>query len=271
MIKYEFKKAEDVSSAFNNLYEIVSLLRSPEGCPYDKALSSKDSIISLLDEAYEYLDGFENDDKASMREEIGDIFINAFMALRINEENESFTAVEALNEVCEKLIRRHPHVFGDKSVSSAEAALSTWNDVKVNVEGRNRDANEILDHIPSSLPPLEKNYELTKKIVKMGFEFSSTEEIIDKLYEELDEVKEAIAEKNQSHIEEELGDLLSVITTLSLSLKIRPAVAIDRANRKIRERFSALFKIAEEKGIPVDKDHADEIFSYWEEVKKEEK
>lgn len=271
MIKYELKKADDLSSALVNLYELLTLLRSPEGCPWDRKQTGKSSMQSLIDEAYEYIDGFNKEDVASCREEIGDVLINALMILRIHEENNDFSPVDAVNEVCEKLYRRHPHVFGDKEASSAEDGLTYWNQVKSDVEGKNRTPEEILAHIPSSLPPLERCFEVRKKLAKMGFAYASTEEVIDKVYEELDEVKDAIAEGNQIHIEEELGDLLCVTSALCEYLGIRPAVALDRANRKIDSRFKALFDIAKEKEIPVDSEHAHEIYSYWKDVKKKEK
>ncbi len=271
MIKYELKKAENLEQGCRNLYEIVTLLRSEEGCPWDRKQTNKSATESLIDEAYEYLDGAIKNDKASMREEIGDIMINLFLNLYINEENGDFKPEEALNEVCEKLLRRHPHVFGEKKVENDKEALSLWNSVKENVEGKKDKSDDFFSHIPSSIPPLEESYEIQKKLRKVGFDWPDITGVIDKVKEELSEVEEAIRENDIDHTEEEIGDLLFSIVNLARYLKIRPNTAMHRANDKVKSRFQKLFNICAEKGIPLDKDHIKEMNDVWDEIKKEEK
>lgn len=271
MIKYELKKAENLEQGCKNLYEIVTLLRSEEGCPWDRKQTNKSATESLIDEAYEYLDGAIKNDKASMREEIGDIMINLFLNLYINEENGDFKPEEALNEVCEKLLRRHPHVFGEKKVENDKEALSLWNSVKENVEGKKDKSDDFFSHIPSSIPPLEESYEIQKKLRKVGFDWPDITGVIDKVKEELSEVEEAIRENDIDHTEEEIGDLLFSIVNLARYLKIRPNTAMHRANDKVKSRFQKLFIICAEKGIPLDKDHIKEMNDVWDEIKKEEK
>ena len=271
MIKYELKKAENLEQGCKNLYEIVTLLRSEEGCPWDRKQTNKSATESLIDEAYEYLDGAIKNDKASMREEIGDIMINLFLNLYINEENGDFKPEEALNEVCEKLLRRHPHVFGEKKVENDKEALSLWNSVKENVEGKKDKSDDFFSHIPSSIPPLEESYEIQKKLRKVGFDWPDITGVIDKVKEELGEVEEAIKENDIDHTEEEIGDLLFSIVNLARYLKIRPNTAMHRANDKVKSRFQKLFIICAEKGIPLDKDHIKEMNDVWDEIKKEEK
>ena len=271
MIKYELKKAENLEQGCRNLYEIVTLLRSEEGCPWDRKQTNKSATESLIDEAYEYLDGAIKNDKASMREEIGDIMINLFLNLYINEENGDFKPEEALNEVCEKLLRRHPHVFGEKKVENDKEALSLWNSVKENVEGKKDKSDDFFSHIPSSIPPLEESYEIQKKLRKVGFDWPDITGVIDKVKEELGEVEEAIRENDIDHTEEEIGDLLFSIVNLARYLKIRPNTAMHRANDKVKSRFQKLFNICAEKGIPLDKDHIKEMNDVWDEIKKEEK
>lgn len=271
MIKYELKKAENLEQGCKNLYEIVALLRSEEGCPWDRKQTNKSATESLIDEAYEYLDGAIKNDKASMREEIGDIMINLFLNLYINEENGDFKPEEALNEVCEKLLRRHPHVFGEKKVENDKEALSLWNSVKENVEGKKDKSDDFFSHIPSSIPPLEESYEIQKKLRKVGFDWPDITGVIDKVKEELSEVEEAIRENDIDHTEEEIGDLLFSIVNLARYLKIRPNTAMHRANDKVKSRFQKLFIICAEKGIPLDKDHIKEMNDVWDEIKKEEK
>ena len=196
--------------------------------------------------------------------------INVFMNLRLHEEQKDFMPYEAINEVCQKLIRRHPHVFGEEHADTADGVLTLWNSVKENVEGHKEKADDFFEHIPSSLPPLESSYEIQKKLKKVGFDWDNTDGVFDKVKEELEEVKEAIKEQNQDHIEEEIGDLLFTVVNLSRFLKVRPNVALFRCNEKIKARFQLLFDKAKEKGIPLDKDHVNEMNELWDEIKKEE-
>ena len=265
-----FKPAEDFNSSIDRLFTIISILRAPGGCPWDRLQTNKSTTISLIDEAYEYLDGVINHDIPSEREEIGDIMINVFMNLYIHEEHGDFKPVEAVNEVCEKLIRRHPHVFGDKTADNAEEVLSLWNSVKENVEGHKEKADSFFSHIPSSLPPLEESYEIQKKLKKVGFDWPDASGVVTKIEEELEEVNEAIAEGDEDHLEMELGDLLFSVVNLCRFMKIRPNIALHRCNEKIKARFQNLFLMAKERGIPVDKEHVDEMNALWDEAKEKE-
>ena len=267
MIEYTPKKADNLKDAFYNLYEILTLLRSPEGCPYDRALTPKSSLQNVLDEAYEYLDGVNKMDKMLCKEELGDILLNALMLLRIHEEQKDFDPVDAINDVVDKIYRRHDHVFGNVSVHNEEEALAAFNRAKAQKEGRKADARSIFEHIPSSLPPLEKSFEIQKKLSKFGFDWPDVNGVVDKVHEELKEVEEALGEDNQEHLEEELGDLLTAVVNLCRYVKIRPNQAMERANRKMTKRFTGVFNLADERSIPVDKEHVMELNELWDEVK----
>ncbi len=271
MIEINYTPADNLNSALDNLYTIITLLRSPDGCPWDRIQTNKTTTESLIDESYEYLDGVMKNSIPSEREEIGDVMINVFMNLRIHEENGDFKPYEAVNEVCEKLIRRHPHVFSDARAENAGEVLSLWNSVKENVEGHKDTQEDFFSHIPSSLPPLESSYEIQKKLKKVGFDWKNVEGVIEKVKEELSEVEEAVKEDDKDHIEEEIGDLLFSVVNLSRFLKVRPNTALFRCNGKIKARFQKLFDRAHEKGIPLDKEHVDEMNALWDEIKEEEK
>ena len=271
MIDYELRKAESLEEGCKNLYEIIKLLRSPEGCPWDRVQTNKSATESMIDEAYEYLDGAIRKDVSSMREEIGDVLINAFMNLYINEEHGDFKAEEALNEVCEKLIRRHPHVFSNMHAENEAEGLSLWNSIKENVEGHKEKSEDFFSHIPASIPPLEEAYEIQKKLRKVGFDWEDTEGVISKIKEELSEVEEAIRENDADHTEEEIGDLLFSVVNLARYLSLRPNTAMMRANRKVRARFQKLFDLARIRNIPIDKNHVDQMNDLWEEIKAKEK
>ena len=268
MINYNFTPADNLKDSLDNLYTIIKLLRSPDGCPWDRIQTNKTATQSLIDESYEYLDGALKGDVASCREEIGDVMISVFMNLYIHEEASEFKPYEAINEVCEKLVRRHPHVFSDSaSASNGEEVLKVWNSVKENVEGKKTDSESIFSHIPSSLPPLEKSYEIQKKLAKIGFDWSDYNGIFDKIQEELDEVKNAILNGSTEELELEIGDLLFSVVNLSRFMKVRPNVALFRCNEKIVTRFQKLFDLANERGISLDKEHVDQMNQLWDEIK----
>ena len=207
-------------NAVDRLYTIITILRAPGGCPWDRKQTNKTTTESMIDESYEYLDGVIKKDIASEREEIGDVMINVFMNLRIHEEAGEFSPIDALNEVSDKLIRRHPHVFGEEKADNPDEVLSLWNSVKENVEGHKDKASDFFSHIPSSLPPLEKAYEIQKKLKKVDFDWEDTEGVIAKIEEELQEVKDAITSGNMDDTELEIGDLLFSVINLSRFLKI---------------------------------------------------
>ncbi len=271
MIKIDYKKADNLSDAVDNLYRIITLLRSPEGCPWDRIQTNKSATESLIDEAYEYLDGVIKKDISSEREEIGDIMINVFMTLYIHEEQNDFNPQDAINEVCEKLIRRHPHVFGEEKAENPNEVLSLWNSVKENVEGHKDDSSSFFSHIPSSLDPLLTSYEIQKKLKKVGFDWDNTDGIVDKIKEETREVEEALLSGNKDDIECEIGDLLFSVVNLARFLKIKPNVALYRCNNKIKERFQRLFDLAQQEGISLDKEHNKEMNDLWDRIKEEEK
>lgn len=270
MIDPNYKKADNISDAVENLYRIITYLRSPEGCPWDRVQTSQNAAEALIDETYEYIDGVIKKDISSEREEIGDIMINVFMALYIHDEQNDFKPYEAINEVCEKLIRRHPHVFSTEKADNPEEVLSLWNSVKENVEGKKLTSDYIFSHIPSALPPMEESYEIQKKLAKVGFDFDSADAIFDKIYEEISEVKDAIANGIKEDVELEIGDLLFSVINLSRFAKIRPNTALHMTNEKIKNRFIKLFSIAEERKIPLTKDHIDEMNQIWDEIKETE-
>lgn len=273
MIDYTYKQTTDLSSALMQLFHIVTLLRSEDGCPWDREQTSKSIAISLLDETYEYLDAVLSDDKGEQKEEIGDVALNVMMLLEIHHEHEDFSIVEAINDVCKKLIRRHPHVFGDAEAKDSVEVLDLWNKIKIEVEGKTAQEDDFFSRVPQSLPPLEMANEIQKKIRKVGFDWPEKQGVIDKVCEELDEVIEAdtALDRDQSEVEMEVGDLLFAVVNLARYLKISPSVALHRSNMKMKRRFNALSDICKERGIPLDIAHFSQMDSIWDEVKTEEK
>ncbi len=272
MINYTLNKPENFEHAVANLYEIVSHLRSEDGCPWDREQTPKTVSGAIVDETYEYIDAILQHDSNLCSEEIGDVLLNVVMALRIHEEQEDFSPIEAIHQVCEKLIRRHPHVFSNATAANSDEVLDLWNKVKSDVEGKVADKENLFSRIPSSLPELESAYEIQKSMKKVGFDWPDVEGVIEKIEEELDEVKEALQliKEDKEHVEEEIGDLLFSVVNLARYVKVNPSIALRRCNNKVKNRFNSTAKVAHDKQIPLDFDHAEELNIIWEKVKQEE-
>ena len=272
MIDYTLNKPATFEQAISNLYEIVTLLRSEDGCPWDREQTPKAVSGAIVDETYEYIDALLKKDNDLSSEEIGDVMLNVIMALRIHEEYDDFSPVTSIHHVCEKLIRRHPHVFSTASAANSEEVLDLWNKVKTDVEGKISDKENLFSRIPSSLPELEHAYEVQKNMKKVGFDWPEVSGVIEKIEEELSEVKEAIddIDNDKDHVEEEIGDLLFSVVNLARYLHINPSIALRRCNNKVKNRFNTMANVANTKEIPLDYEHVNDLNEIWEMVKKEE-
>ena len=272
MITYTLEKATNFEQAVKTLYDIITMLRSEDGCPWDREQTPLTVSGALLDETYEYIDGLIDNDINLCKEEIGDVLLNAFMAARIHEENKEFSPVDAMNDVCEKLIRRHPHVFGETQVHDTDEVLDVWNKVKVEIEGKTPNTQNVFERIPKKLPDLEHAVEMQKAMKKVGFDWPNIAGVIEKIEEELNEVKEAITDihNNRDHVEEEIGDLLFSVVNLARYAKINPSIALRRCNHKITNRFNLLAAQAHKAHIPLTMDNSISLNNIWNDIKENE-
>lgn len=273
MIDYTFTQANDLQGALQQLFEIVTMLRSPQGCPWDREQTNKTVATSLMDETYEYLDAIIAGDQEGASEEIGDVMLNVMLLLEIHREHNDFDIVSSINAVCEKLIRRHPHVFSTQQAENSTQVLELWNKIKVEVEGKKASSNDFFSRVPKSLPPLEMANEIQKKIQKVGFDWPDIQGVVDKVKEELEEVVEAdsSSERSQADVELEIGDLLFSVVNLARYLHVSPSVALHRSNRKVQERFNEVARLCKEREITLEKENLDQMDSIWNEVKRAEK
>ena len=279
--------------AFRELYEIVTKLRSENGCPWDKNQTPLSIRRDLMEETFEAIDAITKNDIPHIREELGDVMLNAVLLSYMHEQSGAFTLEQSLYDVCKKLIRRHPHVFPEsagksemesKPVSS-DAVLSQWDKIKENVEGRK---GNTLDEVPEYFPPLLKAYKMLKKASKKGFEWQNIDDVKSKVQEEWAEVEEARDEvlacseggepftvsggnsslnNAQLHLEEEIGDLFLSLVNYSRWVGVDPTIALDRANRKFYNRFSFVESKMSENDVPMDKEHLDDMISLWNQAK----
>ncbi|MDT4761459.1 nucleoside triphosphate pyrophosphohydrolase [Sphaerochaeta sp. PS] len=273
MIDYTYIQTQTLDEALMQLFSLVTLLRSEDGCPWDREQDNKSIATSLLDETYEYLDAVLSNNKEEQKEEIGDVALNVMMLLEMHQEHEDFSIVDAINDVCKKLIRRHPHVFSTAKAEDSTQVLDLWNKIKVEVEGKSATEDDFFSRVPTSLPPMEMANEIQKKIRKVGFDWPDKQGVIDKVCEELDEVIEAdtAIDRDQDEVEMEVGDLLFAVVNLARYLKVSPSVALHRSNMKMKRRFNALSTLCKERGITLDSAHLEEMDAIWDEVKEGEK
>ena len=248
------------------LIELVEKLRAPGGCDWDRKQTPETLIPYLLEESHEVAEAILDNEPSLLKEELGDLLLNVVFQVVLANEKKEFNMDEVINDINAKIINRHPHIFS-KDSSDKNSSKQKWelNKKKQN----NRDS--ILDGVPNSLSPLIVSHRLQDKSAAVGFEWESINQVISKIDEELDELKLGIKKKDQSNIEEEIGDLLITIVNLSRFLNISSELALQKANKKFYRRFTKLEKL-----ILLDKKiinylSLDELMEYWKRVKNEEK
>jgi tetrapyrrole methylase family protein / MazG family protein len=267
------------AAAFGRLHDIIVKLRSPEGCPWDREQTPVSIRGNLIEEAYECVEAINENDLPHIREEIGDVVLVATMLAVIYAEQGSFSMADALDTTSEKLVRRHPHVFGDSDADTSEAVLKQWNDIKENQEGR-RKKDSVLDTVSKSLPPLERSYKLQKAAAKAGFDWPDHQGPWDKLEEELLESRQACAaieakaatgaddSAERAMLEDEIGDLLFSVVNVARKHKVDPAIAMHRAVEKFSSRFRHVEKRMAAAGEKMEAGKLAMMDAYWEEAKK---
>lgn len=222
------------------LLAIMAALRNPQGgCPWDLEQDFRSIAPYTLEEAYEVADAIERGDRQDLKEELGDLLLQVVFHAQMACEEESFTFADVVEGICEKMIRRHPHVFGDEEARSAGAIKGRWDEIKAAEKAaKKKKLAALLDDVPANLPGLSQAVKLQHKAAKVGFDWPQTENVLDKIQEEAGELLEA-ARGGLSHAEqeEEFGDLLFVMANLARHLNIDPEAALRRTNQKFRRRF----------------------------------
>ncbi|MBQ3837185.1 MAG: nucleoside triphosphate pyrophosphohydrolase, partial [Treponema sp.] len=260
--------------------------RAPGGCPWDREQTPQTMRRDLVEEVFEAVDAISSDDAPHAKEELGDVFLNttmiSYMYSQMAERGEGgWTLQEELDELVEKLIRRHPHVFeqsegkavADKPVNNSQEVLAQWDKIKEKVEGREQ--KSILDEVPQGFPPLLRAYKMQKKAAKKGFDWPSLEPTRAKILEELKEVDEAAeqarqngSEENRAHLEEEVGDLFFAAVNYARKLGVDPELAMNAANKKFYKRFSYVEEQCAKNGVEMVQENLDKMDEFWNEAKR---
>lgn len=264
-----------MSRKFDELVAVMARLRAPGGCPWDAEQTYASLSQYLLEEAYETFDAIQEADATgdvtNLKEELGDLLLQVVFHSTIGTERGEFTIEDVAAGVSQKLILRHPHVFGDAKLEKAQDVLDNWDTLKANERKasgkKEKTAESILDDVPIHFPGLLEAVKLTKKAGKVGFDWPAPEQVLDKAAEEIAELREAIAAGDVPHIEEEIGDLLFVLVNLARKLDIEPETALKRTNRKFRTRFKFIETRLKERGMSLEESTLEELDSLWDDAK----
>jgi len=259
---------------FVELVELMARLRAPDGCPWDRKQDHRSLRTHLLEETYEALDAIEARDDESLQDELGDVLLQVLFHAQIARERGGFAIDDVLTRLHEKLVRRHPHVFGDTREHDPEAALARWEALKAAEREGNGEAgpggDSLLNGIPRSLPALLVAAEMTRRAARVGFDWSRPEEILAKLEEEVEEVRAAMAAGEDERVEDEVGDLLFVVVNLARKLGQDPEIALRRTNLKFLRRFRSVKEQLSRQGRSLEEATLEEMDALWERSKQEE-
>lgn len=229
---------------YNNLKELIDViakLRAPDGCPWDRAQTHSTLRPNMLEEAYEAVDAIDDNDMTHLREELGDVLLQVLLHSQIASEHGDFTIEDVAKELKDKLIHRHPHVFGDAKIDTPEQVKDAWDKLKAEEKTHRKSAMDGISRCQAALISAQK---ISKKAVKTGFEWPNVESLYDCITSEFDEFKEAAAEGDKEHMEEEFGDILFATVNLARWYKIDAEQALLKANKKFEKRFRKMEELA---------------------------
>jgi tetrapyrrole methylase family protein/MazG family protein len=244
---------------------IVRRLRAPNGCPWDREQTHESLKNALLEESYELIDAIDEQDDSHICEEMGDVLLQFALHAAIAEEQSAFTHRDACTELVEKLIYRHPHVFGDIRVSGSDEVLKNWDALKMS-QRKQTTQTEVLKSVPKSFPALLRSRKVQKKAADIGFDWESAQQAFYKIAEETAELAEAM--EQGSHIEEEMGDLLFAVVNVARLLKLEPEFLLMQATDKFIHRFEIMENLAKSRGNELKDLSFSEQDKQWDEAKK---
>jgi MazG family protein len=253
---------QPVAEAFMRLVSIMDDLR--EKCPWDKKQTEQTLRPLTIEELYELADAITEKDWKGIKEEIGDLLLHIVFYAKIGAEQQQFTLEEAINGVCDKLIHRHPHIYGDVQVKDEEEVKQNWEKLKLK-EGK----KSVLSGVPLSLPAVVKATRLQEKARQVGFEWDNRDQVWDKVTEETEELHEAVAANDPQHIEEEFGDLLFSLINYARFLQIDAENALEKTNKKFIARFNRMEQVALQQGKPLADMTLAEMDAIWNSIKKQ--
>ena len=255
-------------SAFKKLIDIVNTLMGENGCPWDVVQTRESLKPYLVEEAYETLEALDSNQPEKIKDELGDLLYQILFHSKISENQKEFDITQVIDNLAEKMVRRHPHVFEEATADTPEAVIDQWEHIKIS-EKANRDHKSVLDSVPNHLPSLARAQKLTKKAAKHGFDWQEIQDVFAKLDEEVAEFKEAVLSGKDAEIAGELGDILFVLVNIARHKKIDAEEALRGTNNKFIERFQYIEAQVEKSGKSLKDTPLDTLERYWQEAKRQ--
>ena len=242
----DFQRKEKYT--MEDLLHIVKILRSPEGCPWDREQDHKSIRTCLLEETYEAVEAIDTDNSSLLKEELGDVLLQVVFHSELEEEQGRFDFSDVVDGIAKKMVERHPHVFGDAVAETSDDVLVNWDEIKKRTKSH-KSQSDVLKSVSPALPALMRSAKVQQKAAKVGFDWPDVEGALSKVEEELGELKEAIRNGGEESRREELGDLLFSVVNVSRFLKVEPEQSLTEACNKFIRRFSQVEELAKERGV----------------------
>lgn len=256
---------DNESEALKRLIEIVKILRRE--CPWDRVQTHETLTKCMIEEAYEVVDAIQNEDSANLREELGDVLLQVVFHSNLSENEGDFTITDVINEECEKMLRRHPHIFLEERAKTIDKALEKWENMKSREHGELSYSDRLV-RVPKALPALIRSSKVQSKASKIGFDWEDAGGAFDKLEEELDELREAWEQGGREAMSEEFGDLLFSMVNVARFLNIDPEESLNKSTVKFIERFATMEKVSIDRGLDLESMSLEEMDNLWIEAKK---
>ena len=247
-------------SAFERLLDIMDELR--EQCPWDNKQTFESLRHLTIEETYELGDAILDNDLQEIKKELGDLLLHIVFYAKIGSEQNTFDIGDVANEICEKLINRHPHIYGNTKVDGADQVIKNWESIKLK-EGK----NSVLEGVPKSLPALVKAFRIQEKAAGVGFEWDNAKDVLDKVKEEITEFNQEVEDKNHDKMEDEFGDVIFSLINYARYLKINPESALERTNKKFIKRFKYIEESAKNEGKVINELTLDQMEAFWNKAK----
>ncbi len=259
-------KSKDAGERLNRLVDIVATLRSPGGCPWDRKQTPETILPYLIEETYEAVEAIEAGDQEHLCEELGDLLLEVALLARMAEEEGHFTITDSIKSICDKMIRRHPHVFEGEKVADDTQLKANWTRIKA----EEKPGRGVLEGVPRALPALMRAKRISDKAASVGFDWENPTQVLDKVEEECAELREALAAENKAWAEEEFGDLLFSLVNLGRHLKIDCERSLQGTVEKFSTRFTKVEEALKAEGKSMDETPLEELEALWQETKKGE-
>ena len=256
---------EEDLRALGELLETIDILRGPEGCPWDRRQTTTSLVPALIEECYEVVDAIRSERPEHLQEELGDLLLLTLFMGAISRDAGDFAIADLAGALQAKLVRRHPHVFGDVESKEAEAVRARWDKIKA------QERRGLMEGIPRALPALKRAQKIGRRAASVGFDWPDSSAVLSKVHEELVELEEAIADGDRAHCREELGDLLFALTNLARKLRLDSEESLELANEKFFHRFEAVEAQARAAQRSLDECSLETLDGYWESAKAQEK